>query len=68
MFGFSDEPSYDSGAKFGQTFRSLMQSVKEAFESAYPGTKQLKNIRKFSVPVKGSSTFLHFSSLPSERN
>ena len=53
MFGFSDGPSYDSGAKFGQTFRSLMQSVKEAFESAHPGTKHLKNIRKFSVPVRG---------------
>ncbi len=49
-------PDYGDNTKFGQTFRSLMKSAKEALESAHPGTRQLGNILRFSVPVKGSGT------------
>jgi len=58
MIGYSSGPSYDDDTKFGQTFRSLMRSVKEALESAHPGTRQLKNIRRFLVPVKGGNAFV----------
>lgn len=54
--GYGSGPSGD--AKFGQAFRSLMKSAKEALESAHPGTKHLRNILRFSVPVKGGGTFI----------
>jgi len=56
--GYGSGNSYDGNTKFGQTFRSLMRSAKEALESAHPGTKQHPgNIRQFSVPVKGGTAF-----------
>jgi len=58
MMGYGSGSNYDDDTKFGQTFRSLMKSVKEALESAHPGTKQLKNIRRFLVPVKGGNAFI----------
>lgn len=60
MMFFSDNSGlgYDDNTKFGQTFRSLMKSAKEALESAHPGTMHLKNILLFSVPVKGAATFV----------
>lgn len=56
IYGYGSGTNY-SEDKFGQTFKGLMKWVKEALESAHPGTKQLKNIRRFSVPVKGGGTF-----------
>lgn len=58
MMGYGSEPNYDLDTKFGQTFRSLMKSAKEALESAHPGIRQLKNIRRFLVPVKGGNAFV----------
>lgn len=58
MMGYGFSPSYDDDAKFGQTFRSLMKSAKEALESAHPGTRHLRNIRRFLVPVKGGNAFV----------
>lgn len=49
---------YDAKTKFGQTFRNLMRGVKEALESRHPGTRQLDDIRKFSVPVRGGGVFV----------
>jgi len=49
---------YDAKTKFGQTFRNLMRGVKEALEDRHPGTRQLDDIRKFSVPVKGGAAFV----------
>jgi len=49
---------YDATTKFGQTFRSLMKGVREALEDRHHGTRQLGDIRKFSVPVKGGGTFV----------
>lgn len=49
---------YDARTKFGQTFRHLMKGAKEALDSRHPGTRQLSDIRKFSVPVKGGGTFV----------
>lgn len=58
LMGYGSGPSYGDDTKFGQTFRSLMKSAKEALESVHPGTKHLKNILRFSVPVKGGGTFV----------
>lgn len=58
MLGYGSGPEYADGTKFGQTFRSLMKSVKESLESAHPGTKHLRNILMFSVPVKGGGMFV----------
>ena len=49
---------YDARTKFGQTFRNLMKGVKEALDGRHPGTRQLGDIRKFSVPVKGGGVFV----------
>lgn len=62
--GYGSGHSYDD-AKFGQTFRSLMKSAKEALESAHPGTRHLKNILRFSVPVKGGGCAFVVEILPS---
>ncbi len=56
--GYGCGPDYADDTNFGQTFRSLMKSAKEALGSAHPGTRHLKNIRLFSVPVKGGGTFV----------
>ena len=48
---------YDDDTKFGQTFRNLMRWAKEALEDKHPGTRQLRNIRRFSVPVKNGGEF-----------
>ena len=49
---------YDAKTKFGQTFRNLMSGAREALEDKHPGTRQLDDIRKFSVPVKGGGVFV----------
>lgn len=53
-----NESPYDNDTKFGQTFRSLMSWTKEALEDRHPGTRCLKNIRRFSVPVQGGGLFV----------
>jgi len=49
---------YSAKTKFGQTFRNLMRGAREALEDKHPGTRQLDDMRKFSVPVKGGGVFV----------
>jgi len=59
MMGWMSKSSnYDEDTKFGHTFRNLMKWAKEALEDRHPGTRQLKNIRRFSVPVRGGAAFI----------
>lgn len=59
IFGHNNKMSqYDKHTKFGQTFRNFMVWAHEALQSQYPGTGRLSDIRRFSVPVKGSSMFV----------